>query len=61
MSVTGKEILREAGNRFWVSKISLLEIAIKKKTGRLEEFEITFPEFIKSVYLSGYYMLQFER
>ncbi|MCY7420797.1 MAG: type II toxin-antitoxin system VapC family toxin [Chitinophagaceae bacterium] len=58
LSATVKEILQNAANNFWVSKISLLEIAIKKKIGKLEEFEISIPEFIGSIYSSGYYMLQ---
>ena len=58
LSATVNEILQNPDNNFWVSKISLLEIAIKKKTGRVEEFDISFPGFIKSLYSSGYYMLQ---
>ncbi len=58
LSATVRNILQEEENNFWVSKISLLEIAIKKKIGKLEEFEISFPEFIESIYSSGYYMLE---
>ncbi len=58
LSATVNEILQNSDNNFGVSKISLLEIAIKKKTGRVEEFDISFPGFIKSLYSSGYYMLQ---
>ncbi len=53
-----KEILVNVKNDFWVSRISLLEIAIKKKTARVEEFNISFQGFIKSLHSSGYNMME---
>ncbi len=53
-----KEILLNTNNKFWVSKISLLEIATKKKTARVEEFDISFKKFIESIHSSGYIMLE---
>lgn len=58
LSVTVKEILQNNNNRFWISKISLFEIVIKKRTARIEEFDIAFPEFIQSVSASGYSILE---
>ncbi|MEP7127325.1 MAG: type II toxin-antitoxin system VapC family toxin [Chitinophagales bacterium] len=52
-----RRILKDSENIFWVSKISLFEIAIKMKIGKLPDFRISFPEFVQSVYLSGYEML----
>ena len=52
-----KHILQDTENQFWVSKISLFEIAIKMKIGKLQDFKISLPKFIQSVYLSGYKML----
>ena len=57
LSLTVKDILQDPENTFWVSKISLLEIAIKLKIGKLQEFKTSLPEFIQSLYLSGYKML----
>ena len=57
LSTTVKDILQNQENNFWVSKISLLEIAIKLKIGKLPEFKSSLPEFIQSLYLSGYKML----
>jgi PIN domain nuclease of toxin-antitoxin system len=51
------EILKNHNNSFWVSKISLLEVVIKIKIGKLPDFKTPFPEFVRSVYLSGYEML----
>lgn len=52
-----KHILQDPENLFWVNKISLFEIAIKLKIGKLSDFKISLPEFIQSVYLSGFEML----
>src|SRR5215210_5564477 len=52
-----KEILQNQENRFWVSQISLFEIAIKIKIGKLPEFKTSLSEFIKTIYISGYQML----
>lgn len=52
-----KEILQDAENQFWISKISLFEIAIKLKIGKLPEFKTSLSEFINSIYLSGYEMV----
>jgi PIN domain nuclease of toxin-antitoxin system len=52
-----KEILQNQENQFWISKISLFEIAIKLKIGKLPEFKPSLSEFIGSIYLSGYEML----
>lgn len=52
-----KKILQDAENEFWVSKISLFEIAIKLKIGKLPEFKTSLSEFINSIHLSGYEMV----
>ena len=52
-----KQILKDSENSFWVSKISLFEVVIKMKIGKLSDFKTSFPEFVQSVYLSGYEML----
>ncbi len=52
-----KEILQNQENRFWVSQISLFEIAIKMKIGKLPEFKTSLSEFINTIYTSGYEML----
>ena len=57
LSATVRDILLNQENNFWVSKISLFEIAIKLKIGKLQEFKTSLPEFIQSLYLSGYKML----
>ena len=57
LSATVMDILQNPENTFWVSKISLLEIAIKLKIGKLQEFQTPLTEFIQSLYLSGYQML----
>ena len=57
LSFGAKEILLSPNNQFWISHISLFEIAIKLKTGKLIEFNTSLHEFIKSIYLSGYQML----
>lgn len=49
-----KHILKDSENFFWGSKISLFEIAIKLKIGKLPDFKISLSEFVQSVYLSGY-------
>ncbi len=57
LSTTVRDILQNPGNHFWVSKISLFEVVIKLKIGKLPEFNLSFPEFVRSVYLSGYELL----
>ena len=57
LSLPVTNIMEDADNNFWVSKISLLEIVIKKKTARIEEFNISFPEFVNSLIFSGYSIL----
>ena len=51
------QILKNPENSFWVSKISLFEVIIKIKIGKLPDFKTSFSEFVRSVYLSGYEML----
>src|SRR3989338_6674961 len=57
LSAKVKKILHNPKNRFWVSKVSLFEIAVKLKVGKLTEFKTSFSEFVRSIYLSGYEML----
>ncbi len=57
LSLRVKEILQNQENRFWVSQISLFEIAIKMKIGKLPEFKTSLSEFINTIYISGYEML----
>lgn len=57
LSLLVTNIMEDADNNFWVSKISLLEIVIKKKTARIEEFNISFSEFVNSLIFSGYSIL----
>ena len=52
-----KQILQDSENFFWVSQISLFEVVIKMKIGKLPDFKTSFPEFVQSVYASGYEML----
>jgi PIN domain nuclease of toxin-antitoxin system len=46
-------ILEDESQRIFVSPISFFEIAIKLKIGKLPNFNITLPQFIKSVYDTG--------
>lgn len=57
LSATVTDILRNPEINFWVSKLSIWEIAIKLKIGKLPDFKTPLPEFIRSVYISGYKML----
>ncbi len=57
LSATVKDILQDPENNFWVSKISLFEIAIKLKISKLQEFKTPLSEFLQSLYLLGYKML----
>ena len=57
LSENVKAILLNSQNNFWVSKISLFEIAVKLKIGKMPEFKTSFPEFVNTIYLSGYQML----
>lgn len=52
-----KSVLQDTNNSFWVSRISFFEIAIKKKIGKLPEFEAPIDQFITSVYKSGFKVL----
>jgi PIN domain nuclease of toxin-antitoxin system len=57
LSARVKQLLQDPDNFFLVSRISFLEIAIKMKVGKLPDFKTSLPEFIKSVYQSGYEVL----
>ena len=57
LSTHVQAIMAQSNNNFWVSKISLLEIVIKKKTTRVETFNITFSELVTSITSSGYLIL----
>lgn len=57
LSSTVKKLLQDASNSFYVSKMSLFEIAIKIKIGKLPEFKVPFSEFVDSIYYSGYEVL----
>ena len=52
-----RDLLQDSENSFWVSQISLFEIAIKIKIGKLPEFKTTLSEFIKIIFVSGYEIL----
>lgn len=57
LSARVRDVLQTPGHQFCVSKISLLEIVIKKKTTRVEEFNVAFPEFFHSIQSSGFSLL----
>lgn len=57
LSARVNQLLQDQDNFFFVSRISFLEIAIKMKIGKLPDFKTSLPEFIKSVYQSGYEVL----
>ena len=57
LSQQAKDILEDSSVKILVSQLSLLEIAIKLKTGKLQEFRVTLPEFIDSIYSTGFEIL----
>ena len=57
LSAPVKAILQNPENRFWVSKISLLEIVIKRKIGKLPEFDASVHQFSLAVHKSGFQLL----
>lgn len=57
LSALVKDIFQNQENNFWISKMSLFEIAIKLKIGKLPEFRKSLSEFSQAIYLSGYKML----
>jgi PIN domain nuclease of toxin-antitoxin system len=44
-------------NTIWVSQISLFEIVIKQKTGKLPEFPLSIDELLKQLYQDGFRLL----
>lgn len=48
--------MRNPENNFWVSKISIWEIAITLKTGKLPDFKTPMTELIRCMNISGYKM-----
>jgi len=55
-----KHIIENNRGAIFVSAISFFEIAIKLKIGRLPEFNVPLPEFIKSVHNDGFQILPFK-
>jgi PIN domain nuclease of toxin-antitoxin system len=55
-----REILGDKSNTFLLSKISLLEIGIKLKLGKLPDFIVSMEEFIEKINQSGVKILQIE-
>ena len=55
-----REIMRDKNNSFWLSKISLLEVGIKLKLGKLPDFIVSMEEFIKKINQSGVKIMQIE-
>lgn len=57
LSKSVKNILGNSEHSFWVSQISLFELAIKLKIGKLPDFKVELGEFIRSVRASGFEIL----
>jgi PIN domain nuclease of toxin-antitoxin system len=60
LSAKVKAILEKEGNRFYLSQISLLEIAIKLQTGKLVEVSIPLSKFIDKIYATGFEIMPFK-
>ena len=52
-----KSLIEDTTNTIWVSQISLVEIAIKLKTGRLPEFVESVNVFVEQVLEDGFQIL----
>lgn len=57
LSPAAQIILEDKANTILVSQISIFEIAIKLKTGRINEFKSSLPEFIEAIYTTQFEML----
>lgn len=55
-----REILSDKNNTFLLSKVTLLEIGIKLKLGKLPDFIVSMEEFIEKINQSGVKILQIE-
>lgn len=55
LSDSTQKILRD--NTIWVSQVSLYEIAIKQKTGKLPDFDITTAALIQQMERDGFHLL----
>ena len=55
-----REIFSNKNNAFWLSKVSLLEIGIKLKLGKLPNFIVSMEEFIEKINQSGIKIMQIE-
>ena len=51
------DLLSDSQNQFYVSDMSLFEIVIKLKVGKLLEFNISYSEFVKAIYTSDFQLL----
>jgi PIN domain nuclease of toxin-antitoxin system len=60
LSATVKAILEDVEVRILVSQASLYEIAVKLSIGKFSGFEVSFTEFIESVYSAGFEILPFK-
>ncbi|TAE22695.1 MAG: type II toxin-antitoxin system VapC family toxin [Cytophagales bacterium] len=49
ISTTAREYLLDPNVVKWISEVSLFEIAIKQKIGKLNEFNTTLPDYIRQV------------
>jgi len=60
LSAKAKSILENKDVKIFVSQVSFFEIAIKLNIGKLLEFNITLPQFLASVYSTGFEVLPFK-
>ncbi|MFD2570105.1 type II toxin-antitoxin system VapC family toxin [Spirosoma soli] len=57
LSLANKLILEDSLNTIWVSQVSLIEIAIKLKIGKLPEFVINLSALIDHIQADGFKIL----
>jgi PIN domain nuclease of toxin-antitoxin system len=57
LSVNALSILEDASTKILVSQVSLMEIAIKVKVGKLTEFNVSLSEFVATIKNTGFEIL----
>ncbi len=57
LTAPNKSLIEDLTNTIWVSQISLVEIAIKLKAGRLPEFVENINVFVEQVLTDGFHIL----
>ncbi len=57
LSAKVRSILEDMRTKILVSQVSLLEVAIKIKVGKLNEFEVSMPEFVDAILATGFELL----